>query len=126
MTHLTGVAGPTISPRYTLPTLSTPLGDWPREWLERIEPKIARTSIEDGNHWFWTGYFKGRYPSIAWKDTNAKSGMRTRSVTKIIALLWWRIPPDLSERHWVCVPICGFQNCVNPRHLVVKRREVEQ
>jgi hypothetical protein len=92
------------------------------EWLRRIEPLIERTTIADGNHWFWGGYFKGVYPTLGWRDAGTGK-MVHKAVTKIIGRLFWHIPPELTEYQWVCRPICGFENCVNPRHLAAKIKE---
>ncbi len=106
--------------RRALPTRRTAIEDWPEDWLRYIEPKIVRSPVTEGDHWFWTGYMKSQYPTLTIKVPGGSQVIRT--VSNLIVCLFWHVPEDLQERQWYVEIVCGYKNCINPHHFIPKTR----
>lgn len=111
----------------TLPSRRTAIEDFPWEWLKWIEPNIQRGTVEQGDHWYWTGYeMKGR-PMVCWADP--EHGQMRQTASNFIVLLFWEFHPMLTADNysgrgklWYVQNACGYENCVNPQHLIPRVR----
>ena len=113
-----------------LPSRRTPIDEWPREWLEFVEPKIERGPIDEGDHWFWTGYSLNGTPRLVFKVPGA--GQKRVAVSNFIVGLFWYIHPTLLDldgsgyngfKRWRVEQSCGYRNCLNPQHLIPRARD---
>lgn len=100
-----------MSKKRALLTLSTPLGNVPKEWLQFIEPKIERP--EGTTCWLWRGScFPDGHAQIM--VTNPETGKRNgRRVARVVAEMFWNLKGE------DVVHECGNLNCVNPNHFHV-------
>jgi hypothetical protein len=89
----------------------TPLGDVPVEWLQNVEPKIARKGFKG----CWISYAytdkEGR-PQIKMK--NRKGKRVDRALARYVMSIFFEFPQGYYIRR-----TCPYQQCVNPNHLYI-------
>jgi hypothetical protein len=98
--------------------LRTPLGEVPKEWLDIIEPKIARP--DDTTCWLWLGSCDER-GEPRYSVQNRDGHWTTRTCKSLIAELFWVLPKIVSVFR-----SCTNTNCLNPNHFIVTDRHYTQ
>lgn len=108
-----------MTKKRALLTLSTTLGNTPKEWLDNIEPKVERPS--DTTCWLWRGScFPDGHAQIMVR--NPETGKRNgRRVARVVAEMFWELSPGQDVVHE-----CGVLNCVNPNHFHVTKNHWTQ
>lgn len=93
----------------------TPLSQVPREWLEKIEPKIKRV----GRCWLWTGAVDqdGEPKGKTLLDKRVGNQYGSIRLKRLVASWFWDFTriPDIEV-----VRSCPNVACLNPNHLIVR------
>lgn len=101
-----------ITKKRPLLTLSTPLEDIPRRWLELVEAKIERR--KGSSCWLWTGAVDTEGEPVL-NYLNLATGKRnTRRVKRLMAEVFWEMKPHYDVLHQ-----CGDLTCLNPNHWTI-------
>jgi hypothetical protein len=92
----------------------------PEEAIVRLNKYIASRIHKDGEHFIWDGFsIKNKNPRLAFLASKNPRIFIQASVRRYLMFVAGVVDSAVGRSDHIPTPLCGVDNCVNPRHIAM-------